>query len=271
MPDLASVGPLLAAVCYYGTVLGTAEISRRILDRTVSKKSSFHRFLIELIGTAQICTCVFENAVIVQHYGVSSFFIVTSVLGFLFSTTSRGSYGTPLSPMELLYYGEIRLSRFLMLLLAEMLGGALAWHVAKALWFHSLQYSQAHMEMFVNSQNMCTITHKRDFMFALAFEVTGCFTMRLVLPRLPSNVARYLAPAFIASLFSFAIVFIGDAGLDPVVASTLFFGCNGLSAQWFILLYWICPVVGWMLGAHFGRQPQKSPKRLKRTTKKKLE
>lgn len=61
MPDLASVGPLLAAVCYYGTVLGTAEISRRILDRTVSKKSSFHRFLIELIGTAQICTCVFEN------------------------------------------------------------------------------------------------------------------------------------------------------------------------------------------------------------------
>lgn len=55
---------------------------------------------------------------------------------------------------------DFRLSRFLMLLLAEMLGGALAWHVAKALWFHSLQYSQAHMEMFVNSQNMCTITHK---------------------------------------------------------------------------------------------------------------
>ncbi|KAK6013525.1 hypothetical protein OSTOST_21156, partial [Ostertagia ostertagi] len=198
-----AAGPLLAAVCYYGTVLGTAELSRRILDRTIAKKSSFHRFLIEVIGTAQICTCVFENAVIVQHYGVSSFFIVTSVLGFIFSSTGRGSYGTPLSPIELLYYGEMRLSRFLMFLLAEIVGGSIAWHIAKSLWFHSLQYSQAHMEMFVNSQNMCHITHQRDFIFALAFEITGCFVIRLVLPRLPSNIGKYLAPAFIASLFSF--------------------------------------------------------------------
>ncbi|KAK6051233.1 hypothetical protein COOONC_11262 [Cooperia oncophora] len=132
-----------------------------------------------------------------------------------------------------------QLSRFLMFLLAEIIGGSVAWHIAKTLWFHSLQYSQAHMEMFVNSQNMCHITHQRDFIFALAFEVTGCFVIRLVLPRLPSNIGRYLAPAFIASLFSFAILFIGDAGLDPIVASSLFFGCSGLTAQWFILLYWV--------------------------------
>ncbi|PIO67748.1 hypothetical protein TELCIR_10493, partial [Teladorsagia circumcincta] len=114
-----------------------------------------------------------------------------------------------------------------------------------------------------------SLSARRDFIFALAFEVTGCFVIRLVLPRLPSNIGKYLAPAFIASLFSFAILFIGDAGLDPIVASSLFFGCNGLSAQWFILLYWVCPVIGWMLGAFVGRRPLKSPKKLKRAEKKK--
>ncbi|KAL6728471.1 hypothetical protein Aduo_010242 [Ancylostoma duodenale] len=271
MPDFTVAGPLVAAVCYYGTVLGTAELSRRILDKTISKKTSFHRFLIELIGTAQICTCVFENAVIVQHYGVSSFFIATTVLGFIFSSTGRGSYGTPLTPIEMLYYGEIRLSRFLLFLLAEMMGGAIAWHIARTLWFHSLQYSQTHMEMFVNSQNTCSIVHQRDFLIVLAYEITGCFAMRSVLPRLPANVGKYLAPAFIASLFSFSILFIGDSGLDPIVASSLFFGCSGLSAQWFILLYWVCPVVGWMLGAYINRRPLKSPKKLKRAAKKKSE
>ncbi|KHJ75820.1 hypothetical protein OESDEN_24563 [Oesophagostomum dentatum] len=160
MPDITMAGPLVAAVCYYGTVLMTAELTRRLLDKTISKKTSFHRFLIELIGTAQICTCVFENALIVQHYGVSSFFIVTTILGFLYTSTGRGSYNTPLSPIEQLYYGEIRLSRFLLFLLAEIIGGAVAWHIARTLWFHSLQYSQAHMEMFVNSQNMCSIVHQ---------------------------------------------------------------------------------------------------------------
>ncbi|WKY00557.1 hypothetical protein Q1695_014971 [Nippostrongylus brasiliensis] len=259
MPDVTAAGPLLAASCYYGLVLGTAEISRRVLDRTVSKKSPFHRFLIEVFGTAQICTCVFENALIVQHYGVSSFFIVTSVLGFLFSSTGRGSYGTPL------------LSRFLLLLFAEVVGGAVAWNIAKVLWFHSLHYSQAHMEMFVKSQNMCSIVLKRDFLVSLAFEVAGCFAMRLVLPKLPSNAAKFLAPAFVASLFSFAILFVGDAGLDPVVASSLFFGCGGLSAQWFILLYWVSPVVGWMIGAFVSRQPVRTPKKSKRSTKKKTD
>ncbi|VDM81233.1 unnamed protein product [Strongylus vulgaris] len=108
MPDITAAGPLAAAVCYYGTVLGIAELSRRIIDKTISKKTSFHRFLIELIGTAQICTCVFENALIVQHYGVSSYFIVTTILGFIYASTGRGSYNTPLTPIEMLYYREIR-------------------------------------------------------------------------------------------------------------------------------------------------------------------
>ncbi|VDK74741.1 unnamed protein product [Cylicostephanus goldi] len=161
------------------------------------------------------------TALIVQHYGVSSYFIATTILGFFYSSTGRGSYNTPLTPIEMLYYREIRgflmgqehfdqsgcyrLSRFLLYLLAEIMGGAMAWHIARTLWFHSLQYSQAHMEMFVNSQNMCSIVHQRDFLIVLAYEIAGCFAMRSVISRLPADTQKYLAPAFTASLFSFEL------------------------------------------------------------------
>ncbi|WKY00558.1 hypothetical protein Q1695_014971 [Nippostrongylus brasiliensis] len=268
MPDVTAAGPLLAASCYYGLVLGTAEISRRVLDRTVSKKSPFHRFLIEVFGTAQICTCVFENALIVQHYGVSSFFIVTSVLGFLFSSTGRGSYGTPLSPIEMLYYGEMR----------QVVTISAAPFRRSGWWSCCLEYRQSFVVPLAAlfSSTYGNVCEKSKYVFhssqvSLAFEVAGCFAMRLVLPKLPSNAAKFLAPAFVASLFSFAILFVGDAGLDPVVASSLFFGCGGLSAQWFILLYWVSPVVGWMIGAFVSRQPVRTPKKSKRSTKKKTD
>uniref|UniRef100_A0A1I7X736 Aquaporin n=1 Tax=Heterorhabditis bacteriophora TaxID=37862 RepID=A0A1I7X736_HETBA len=236
--DIEVIAPLVSSIFFYTIVLAVAEASRRILDQVLSKKSILYRFLIEFIGTAQICTCVFENVVIVQHYGVSSFFIITSVLGVIFGSINRGSYGTPLAPIELFHYGEITLLRFLSIVLAEICGGAIAWKSAKLLWFYSLEYSDAHLQQFIASQNSCSLNYQREFLLVLAFEIIGSFAMRTVIPRLPEISGKYLAPAFISSLFSFAILFVGDSGLDPVVASSLFFGCAGLSTQWFILLYW---------------------------------
>lgn len=36
-------------------------------------------------------------------------------------------------------------------------------------------------------------------------------------------------------------------GLNPVVTSSRLQGCAGLDYQWFIMTYWCCPVVGWLL------------------------
>lgn len=50
------------------------------------------------------------------------------------------------------------------------------------------------------------------------------------------------------STFS-ALLFVGVPGLNPTVASSRLQGCDGLNTVWFILTYWICPVIGWMLSA----------------------
>uniref|UniRef100_A0A183ESA1 Superinfection immunity protein n=1 Tax=Gongylonema pulchrum TaxID=637853 RepID=A0A183ESA1_9BILA len=61
-----------------------------------------------------------------------------------------------------------------------------------------------------------------------------------------------------------AMLFVGVAGLNPTVASSRLQGCEGLNTAWFILTYWICPMVGWMLSAfvddHMMSAPEKKIK-----------
>lgn len=51
------------------------------------------------------------------------------------------------------------------------------------------------------------------------------------------------------TLKSLALYYIGVPGLNPVTASSRLQGCSGLDLQWFMLTYWICPIVGWMAAA----------------------
>jgi hypothetical protein len=59
----------------------------------VKKQSTLYIFLIELIAVAQQCTCVYENGVIIRHYGPAGFFF--AIFGILLVTSrfNRGAYG----------------------------------------------------------------------------------------------------------------------------------------------------------------------------------
>jgi hypothetical protein len=59
--QIEALFPGIIAIGYYAFVFFFAEISRKLVDYAVKKSSLIHAFLIELIGTAQMCTCVYEN------------------------------------------------------------------------------------------------------------------------------------------------------------------------------------------------------------------
>ncbi|VDM85979.1 unnamed protein product [Strongylus vulgaris] len=63
--------------------------------------------------------------------------------------------------------------------------------------------------------------------------------MRLIIPNLPIRGKSYTVAATVAAFLSFALVYVGVPGLNPVVASSRMFGCDGLDTQWFIALYWV--------------------------------
>ncbi|CAI4232075.1 unnamed protein product [Auanema sp. JU1783] len=245
----------ISAFLYYCVIFLTSELSRRAVDRAFAKSSTIHVFFIELIGTVTICTCVFENGVIIVNYGIGAFFIVSTVLGFLFGTLGRGAYGNPMAPLEQYFYGEMKGSRLTLLVLAQIVGGIMSWRITTELWRYSLPYAPSHEMFYNNSLQACHLTYHQPHLYMIAFEICGTFVMRTVFPR----IAAWAIPAFISAIFSFAISYMGDAGLDPIVSSTLFFGCHGVSQQIFMFQYWICPIIGWLSAAYIDRSFAKKP------------
>lgn len=50
------------------------------------------------------------------------------------------------------------------------------------------------------------------------------------------------------------LAYIGVPSLNPVIAASRMQGCPGLDLQWFIMMYWCCPVLGWLFAAQFDKK-----------------
>uniref|UniRef100_A0A915AX83 Aquaporin n=2 Tax=Parascaris univalens TaxID=6257 RepID=A0A915AX83_PARUN len=238
-------GPIFIATSFYLTVFVIAELTRKIVDRYVAYNTRLYYFFIEAVATSQMCACVYENAVIIRHYGpMGFFFAVTSVL-FAGGFTNRGAFVSPLKPIEMFYHGSIGFDRLLSVVAGEALGGYSAYRVARQLWYWSLNIAADHAINYGNTR--CAFAYKVPFPYVFTFEIFGTFLLRSILTRLPQSSVRYATPAVTSAFLTFSLAYIGVSGLNPTVASSRMHGCDGLSTQWFILTYWVCPTVGWML------------------------
>ncbi|MFH4982183.1 hypothetical protein AB6A40_008892 [Gnathostoma spinigerum] len=238
--------PLAVSLCFYLTVFAVGEISRRITERFVSHDSNLYFFLIEAVSTAQMCTCVYENAVIIRHYGPLGFFFVVSCIGCMGAILNRGAFASPLKPVEMFYYRSIGVDKFLATLSAQAVGGYAAFRIARHLWYLSLNLATDHA---INYNASCAFSYKVSYWIVFSFEILGCFLLRATLVRIPDKMRRIGGPITMAAFLTFALSFIGVPGLNPTVASSRMQGCDGLDLRWFFLTYWICPVIGWMLSA----------------------
>jgi len=244
--------PAFIAVTFYLVIIFLAELSRKIVDYFVKKNTNLYIFLIELIAVAQQCVCVYENGVIIRHYGVVGFFC--AVVGILIVTSrfNRGAYISPLMPLELWYYNLVGTDKLLTVLAAQSIGGYSAFRIANSLWYYTLDYSSDHLWLYRNLP--CSINYKVPFLYAFVFEILACFLIRILVSRTSEKYKRFIVPIIFASFLSFALNYIGIPGLNPVTASSRLQGCPGLDLQWFMITYWIAPVVGWLSGAFIDRR-----------------
>ncbi|CAD6192273.1 unnamed protein product [Caenorhabditis auriculariae] len=246
--DQPHLYPLYTAISFYAAVFVIGEISRVLVDKFITRRGSSHDFLIELIGTIQMCTCVYENGIIVKHYGLNGFFVVVGLLLTAGGVFNRGAFTNCLPIIEEFWYNRISSSRLLTLISAQLIGATFASKVAYTIWNNTSQYSNAHLENARNTQ--CILNYHQPAGTVIAFEVIGAATMRFVCGYLASSPKlRKLIPFAVSLYLTLALYVIGVPGLNPIVATSRLFGCQGIDNQSFFLLYWICPIVGWMLGA----------------------
>ncbi|VDD88185.1 unnamed protein product [Enterobius vermicularis] len=241
--------PLFVAGCFYIIVFILGQVSRHLVRKYLDPGSSLQRFLIEAITTAQMCTCVYENAVIIRNYGPWGFFFVVSTILIAGANVNRGGYVSPLAPIELFFKGAISSQGLVEIILGQAVGGYLAFRIARNLWYSTSVLTLEHSINYENTK--CAFVYKVPFTVAFAFEFVGCFLLRLLLARIPPRFKTYFGPVITASFLAFSLAFIGVVGLNPTVAASRMYGCDGLNTLWFIVTYWVCPLLGWMTGAAF--------------------
>jgi hypothetical protein len=235
--------PLLVSITFYVAVFALAEICRRITDRFISPKKYIHTFLMEFAASVQMCTCVYENGVILKNYGVIGFFL--TVIGLLIAGNyaNRGAFVNPLPVIELLYKNVISIERAIVLLSAQLVGGGLAFKTASYIWYLTMDLVNDHQYFHENLP--CAFTYKHSLMVAMAYEVFGCFIIRYASGKLPGRAKGYVMPAMVSFFLSVAFVHIGVPALNPLTVSARMMNCKGLDREMFFFTYWFLPLFGW--------------------------
>uniref|UniRef100_A0A0N4Z538 Aquaporin n=1 Tax=Parastrongyloides trichosuri TaxID=131310 RepID=A0A0N4Z538_PARTI len=241
--------PAVVCVLFYITCFTIGELGRNLVSKLFNEGSLPYILLIEAIGTLQMCTCVYENGLMVKNYGPMGFFFTVSTLLCFAGSWNRGAFVSPLAPFEMYFYKSISLTKFLMVVVGQVIGGANAFFSAKILWYYTQHYTGEH-EFALKSSEKCVLGFKVDYIYVILFEAFGCFMIRLIISKLPEKVKFFAIPVTISGFLTFGIVYIGVGGLNPTVAASRLFGCAGLDTIWFVITYWIAPLVGWMSAAY---------------------
>ncbi|CAI2326823.1 unnamed protein product [Caenorhabditis sp. 36 PRJEB53466] len=224
--------PLYSALGYFAFVFGVGEISRILAAKYT--KGNAQLFLYELIGTIQMCTCVYENGVIFKNYGFPAILSLTNCAPII----------------EQYYYNNCSSTKLLTVLTAQLIGATFASKFAYAIWNLTAAYSTAHFENA--AQLDCVLQYKQSAGVVIGFEIAGAFLVRVVVAYLAARPSLAKTIPFAISLYLTAALYIvGVPGLNPIVATARLYGCQGIDNHSFLVLYWICPIVGWILGSHF--------------------
>ncbi|CAB3402814.1 unnamed protein product [Caenorhabditis bovis] len=275
METLLSAGPLRDTLIYYGTVTASCELARHVCDRFLDKKSTLFLFAIEFLGTLQVTTTIFENGVVDIYFGRQMFALTLFTMGLVFAFCTRGAFCSPLAPFEQYVFGKMKLKEFIRTIIAQLFAGYCSYRFARTIWTQTYVPSEAHTRM-ASLVDQCQFNHQYQLYVHLAFELIGTFIVRHVLVRATSEERdsriRTIFPAFfMAMVFTGTVTYVGDQALDPLVATTLFYGCRGIDVQQYILIYWLAPVVGWLASAYVDNSKSKKLKnKVEKEEKKKL-
>ncbi|GMS82555.1 hypothetical protein PENTCL1PPCAC_4730, partial [Pristionchus entomophagus] len=249
--SLAQFEPLICATTTYLSVFGLAHLAKMGIDRALKRNTRPHTFALEFITALQMCTCVYENGIIIGNYGLPGFFMAVTLLLIAAGFTNRGHFGNILSHVENLLKGNVAIIDFAVVSAGQFLGSALALKAATGLWYYTAGLSASHMK--ATGANLCGFQLLFPLNMVMILEAAACFVLRILIGQFAVKTTwrrRYLIPVLVAAHLAAAIKYIGVAGLNPMTAYARLAMCPGMNDAHFFFTYWVGAAVGWLIGAH---------------------
>lgn len=253
-PPVRALEPIFVAVVTYAFVFAFAHALKYAIDKCMKSGSYLHTFCMEGVTALQMCTCVFENGVIIRNYGIPGFFVAVSMILTAAGFTNRGFFRNILSHLEQLAAGQLAVAEFGITAAGQFIGSALAMKAAFVIWDKTAKYSTSHA--LSSKGDLCGFSIQWDIVTVMVMEGGACFALRF-LSGYGSKTTwrrRYVIPVLIAGHLSASLYYIGVAGLNPMTAYARLTMCQGFNDKHFYAIYWFAAAIGWVAGAHIQKE-----------------
>lgn len=255
--------PIIPSLFFYAIVVGFCELCRRGCDKYLANSGSPispKGFLISAIGALQAITCVYENQLVVQHYGLAGFALTVFLLLNVHRLTNRGCILSPAAVSERYLMGQMGLLDSVGVVVAELLGGTFGFQLAGLFW--RLGLSDRHYTHYKTFD--CVLAYKTPILTVALYEFAAVLAIRIIIGYFTKHkpkISAYAISLSVSLLLTIGMATVGPVALNPLVAYGRFSGCKGISYYDFLLTYWLAPLSGWIVGWQVDKRSLGAPKR----------
>uniref|UniRef100_A0AAF5I1R9 tRNA-5-taurinomethyluridine 2-sulfurtransferase n=1 Tax=Strongyloides stercoralis TaxID=6248 RepID=A0AAF5I1R9_STRER len=196
-----------------------------------------------LIDTIQTVAPSFDVLFVLTHYGVRGFFIEITFLELLNSYFSIQSYADPCQLFIQLYKNKNK-KWFFTLLFTQLFGGILSFQVARLWWFYINH--PTYYEMLMNTT--CHSHLNVSIINGMLIECLGVIGIYYILKFINKYIKNTIIINFLSAI-SIGSICVGGLNLtgmyiNPIIAWSCTFNCQGLSHFGHFIVYWIGPILG---------------------------
>jgi len=234
----------LASFIFYTYVYLICELLRRLCKKFITN-DEIRVQLLELIGTVQVCTPIFDVGVVWDTYGLAGVFIEIFFLELVNCFTLDEACAHPFVLLNHYRDQSFSLVNSLARFTTQCIGAYLSFYLTRVFW--AFRLIDEHGELYDEGWH-CHSDLTVGVLMGCLYE--GIATLVCHLVELQSEErARGFEPVINSFTSAFTCVLgIHLTGMycNPIVASACTINCDGVDTKGHLIVYWVGPLLGWL-------------------------
>uniref|UniRef100_A0A1Q3FJU2 Aquaporin n=1 Tax=Culex tarsalis TaxID=7177 RepID=A0A1Q3FJU2_CULTA len=220
-----------------------ASTARRLNDK-LSKDGLVKELIFEAIAAAELCGCCFELIIVADNFGVATYAVFLFTLTIWWGRQWGNATACPYTYMEQIVQGEVNFREAALKIWAQLMGGCCVYRYVQLYWW--FEFAETHEGRAFEE---CAADLKVNLYLGAFIEGLATLACRLASKVISEKDAKF--GAFIDSFIGTSLVVLAfnysGGYFNPVLATSLKWGCAGNSALEHIIVYWIGSCVGAVL------------------------
>merc|ERR1712036_191464 len=240
---MALVPCIVISTGYILLVLFLCELARKLIAPL--NPGLVKTALNEAIAAADLCGCCFELIIIADNYGLAAYGLYLFLLTIWWSMKWGDATACPYNHFEECVQGNMSRQETAVRTVAQTLGGIAVFRVIQVLW--SLEIAETHVGRSHSAvYNVCSADLTVPVLHGAIIEGVATLICRLGSrlvalkePQYATAIDSFIATSMVCAAFSTS-----GGYLNPVLATSLKFGCRGHTPMEHFVVYWVGSSLG---------------------------